>query len=279
MRQPAKSYGTHGNPFDWLKDMDKRASKLPPAKGVWEYPLFFFARYRRLRPILIRAGRLDKALHKARHESLAQFLSERAERITKQQETQQAVAGLTSEHRIQLAALLIDTEADIETFTRRKNAKDWSHKLGAEGPRRQRMLSRKLKKARASLSDLRQYATDLDPSLGFDYRRAADDALTQLVELREARSFAEHRTVYRELRQATKDPTTFAMVQLYWFFRSGCRLSGDEAEVRVALVRNAFWTTFGVARVAFFPKNQVGQSKGCQAVHEAVRRFCRQRAH
>jgi hypothetical protein len=274
MGQPAKSDSGRRKLFNWLKDFDKRASKLPPAEGMWTYSLFLFARYPRLRPRPIRAKRLDEALHKAGYESLAQLLSGRERQIAEHEETRRAIRGLKSAQRIQLAALLVDTAADIENFTGRRDAKDRSFKLEREGPRRQRMLARKLEASRRSLDNLRRYASALDASMGSSYRKAAEDALTRLSGLPTNRSFQGILTVYRELRQVTENPTTFAMVQLYWFFRSGCGLSGHEAEVRVALVRNAFWAAFSVAPVTFFPEYQVGQPRGCQAVHEAVRRFC-----
>jgi len=69
------------------------------------------------------------------------------------------------------------------------------------------------------------------------------------------------------------DPTTFAMVQLYWLLRHGCGLTGDESEVRVALIRNFFWAPLGVPKVKFRPFYEEGESQGCSAVRQAVRRF------
>jgi hypothetical protein len=83
------------------------------------------------------------------------------------------------------------------------------------------------------------------------------------------RSLAEFPALARELRQVTKSPVTSAMVWLYWFFRSGCHLSGDEAEVRVGLLRNALWKRLDVEEVFI----ATDQPRGCRAVYVAVSRY------
>jgi hypothetical protein len=135
------------------------------------------------------------------------------------------------------------------------------------------MLARKLAAARCSLEDLIQYANGLDPTLGGSYRKAAEGALEALATIPNGSSENLYQRLYGELREITEDPTTFSMVQLYWFFRSGCGLTGDESEVRVAIIRNELWIRSEVSKVDFIPAYQGDQSQGCQAVHEAVRRF------
>jgi hypothetical protein len=181
--------------------------------------------------------------------------------------------GLTKEQQIQLAALMVDVASDLEKYRNRKQAQVWFRSLGREGPRRQRMLLRKVAKVRQALDDLHKYAESLDPSVGSEYQQAADAALAQLSVLGGARPFEPLLDLSAELRGIAGDPTSFSMVQLYWFFRHECGLSGDESEVRVAVLRNELWHEYGVDRVAYRPRYEDAESRGCQAVHEAVRRF------
>jgi hypothetical protein len=198
-------------------------------------------------------------------------------RIAAHAQAKRAMDGLTSELRIQLAALVADVETDYQKFADRKSTRVWAQKLGKEGPGRKRMLARKRENARRALIELREYAKGLDATLGHDDQIAANDALDSLARV-EGDGLSEnyHLALYHDLCHITEDPTTFAMIQLYWFFRSGCGQSGDESEVRVAIIRNTFWTPFGVAPVVFLPQYQSGESLGCQSVHEAVRRFSSQ---
>jgi|HubBroStandDraft_6_1064221.scaffolds.fasta_scaffold32309_2 hypothetical protein len=280
MGQPAKSASSRGNLFDWLKNLDKSARKFHPADGWWSYSLFLFARYPHLRPRNASQGRLDKALQTSGCESLANLILDWEKRIAAHAQAKRAMEGLTSEQRIQVAAMVVDTETDYQNFASRKSTRVWSQKLGKEGPGRKRMLARKLENARRALNELREYATGLDATLGHDYQMAANDALDSLARVAgDVFSKNYHLALYHDLCHITEDPTTFAMIRLYWFFRSGCGQSGDESEVRVAIIRNAFWTPFGVAPVDFLPQYQPGESLGCQAVHEAVRRFHPHKAH
>jgi hypothetical protein len=146
----------------------------------------------------------------------------------------------------------------------------------SEGPRRAGMLERKVAAAEGALEDLKAYAEALDSLLGWNYVITSKSCLKQLRMFRKAAEYALE--FYRnELRDdehsAPEDATTFGMVQLYWFFRHGCDLSGDESEVRTALIRSAFWTHYGVLRVDVQERYETGQSKGCEAVRLAVRRF------
>lgn len=276
MGQHARLPSARGKPFDWLRDLDKRASRFPRAQHISEYPLFLFARYPRLRPGLIRRKRLDEGLYEAGYELSAQLFWQCEKQVEKHAE--RALRNLTPDQRIQLAALLIDVQSEIENFNSRRRARDWAGTLGREGRALQRMLPRNLDAARRSLRLLaargHRYAA-LDPSVGFKYRGAANAASDDLRELPEPkhRSFDEFPALSRELRQITRSPVTSAMVRLYWFFRSECGLRSGEAEVRVALLRNSLWKNLDVEEVALVLDNETDPSKGCRAVYLAVARF------
>lgn len=259
--------------FDWLANLDNRARRLPKAEAWWAYDLFLFARYPRLQPGPDQGKRLDIALRAAGYKAQLQLLMHWKGKIASLPASERILRSLGSAKQIQLFALMADIASDFETFERRRNARDWSRSLGREGPRRQIVLLRKLDFARQSLKVLQQYASALDPSLAIEYVEAATEALGRLTELGPIRRLEDLLPLSRELSEIAESPATFAMVQMYWFFRSGCRCTGDESEVRVGLIRNDLWTSFGVSTVDILSEAQTGQSQGCQAVHEAVRRF------
>ena len=67
------------------------------------------------------------------------------------------------------------------------------------------------------------------------------------------------------------EPIDSVQGQLYFFFRS-YGVSGNDAEVRVGLIRNAFLTEW-VGSVGVLKSYQDGESQGCDAVRKAVKRF------
>lgn len=165
-------------------------------------------------------------------------------------------------------------------------------KLASERPRRERMLKRKfsnvhrrldeivkspvyriargkINRVRQAVADLDDYRSALDPLLGA--RRPPQDELPRPEEI--ALTDFEGLLTKPEFHPIPTDPVASCMVQLYWFFRRGCRVSGNDSEVRVALIRNSFWTKLGESPVSFRPTYKSAESAGCPAVDAAVRRF------
>ena len=275
MGQRAKLSPSQGKPFDWLKDLDQRACRFPRATHISDYPLFYFARYPSLRPRTIRRKPLDEALKEAGHEHFGQLISECEKKVESQ--CGRAAEYLTSDQRIQLFALLIDIQDEIQRFKSQCLGRDRFCTLAREGPALQKQIPRNLDAARRSLLLLagRSHRYELlDPPSGRKYAAAANAALDQLGNLRklENRSFDGLATISRELRPVTKSPITYAMVRLYWLFHSGCGLRRDEAEVRVALLRNGLWKS-DVDEVDFSLGEDSDLPKGCRAVYAAVSRY------
>jgi hypothetical protein len=243
--------------FNTMADLDAQAATLPKARSWLTYPYFMFARYPHLRP-LKNGG------------TFWQKLEAWENRIESDSKAARALADLNPDLRQQLAALLVDIIAELEMY--RKKISRPPKTFVAEAERRKRMLLRKREKARRELENLRSYARDLDRLLAGDDEEAAGRCLEILAGIGDY----DHASILKALRGAhpvPDDPTVRGMVDLYWFFRQCCGLTGDEAEVRVALLRNTFWAKYGVAEVDYRPAYIAGESKGCQAVHEAVRRF------
>ena len=150
-------------------------------------------------------------------------------------------------------------------------------------------MDRKLLKAQKAVKDLMSYAKDSgvgnsadQPShaarqtLGYPYRRTSARALRALVVPSIVPPVVSDVEVYESLPSEYPRPAStevFGMVKLYWLFRHECGLTGDESEVRVARLRNAFWIEYGVRPVKFRAIYRAGESIGCNAVHAAVRRF------
>jgi hypothetical protein len=179
------------------------------------------------------------------------------------------VDGLDDHQRKQLAALLLDTITALESYkTYRRSAKR-VNKLARE-PGGVRTLNKKIEKAQAAVKELGDYARRLDIQ---DVSIVADLCFKKLSVLLIGDTTPQFYNSIKAMYPTPKDPVGLCMVQLYWFFRHGCGLKGREAEVRVALLRNGFWKELGVYEVPFRPEYKTGESRGCDAVHEAVRRF------
>ncbi len=257
--------------FNWLKSFDTEARQLPRAESWLLYPGFFFVRYPRLRP---KAGGDAKRRHhlESGAEALWQVVATWERRLTEHSKARSALKGLNSNKRKQLAALVLDTIADLGEFKARRRWHGRLRGLANEEERRSRVLRRKRNQALHVVQVLHRYARRLDSLLGRHDRLKAEAAIKALSGDEPSWSF---RSLLNDplLHPVPSDPIAFSMVKLYWFFRYGCGLSGDESEVRVALIRNAFWQRYGVSPVVLRPEYATGESRGCDAVRNAVRRF------
>ncbi len=130
---------------------------------------------------------------------------------------------------------------------------------------------RKVEVYRLTLIDLETYLKNLSPLLkpshffGYELPEPESVRFPDLVGLLKTPGF--HVT--------PANPVAPCMVRLYWFFRHGCGISGDQSEVRVALLRNAFWKKFNISSVEYRNRfdRESAEPAGCPAVIEAVRRY------
>ncbi|MGB7436252.1 MAG: hypothetical protein WBR26_06855 [Candidatus Acidiferrum sp.] len=256
--------------FNWLKWLDQEVRQFPSTADWSQHPPFQFARCR-----LLMMARYPQLQRPFPDEVLYRELSRGENQILGHPETRHVLDGLNDRQRKELSALFLDTFGCLESYRAHRRRANRVQKLAGEAPSRTRVLTRKLGKARRALEDLREYAETLDELLGSEHVRATKTCLETLQKLKEDTTAAEFYQSIESEYPALEGPVMLSMVQLYWFFRSGCGLSGHESEVRVAMIRNAHWTSFGVAKVDFIPayQKQTTRSRGCQAVHEAVRRF------
>lgn len=273
--------------FNWLKRLDEQAVKLPRAANwLTPYGPFMLERYPNLRPQPISGNVHSQIACESGEQTAAQLFAEWESRIAGNAEAAVCLEGIGAEQRRQLAALLLDTMVALETRPALDRTSQFARQVSREAAMRLRVLNRKLQKARQSIEELMAYAQDsgkwntLDASrhsarlaLGQPYRFAAGKALGAL-DIKGLPDTREHVELASEsLIPEDEDLEVFGMVQLYWFFRHGCRLSGHESEVRAARLRNAFWTEHGIRKVTYRAKYVRGQSQGCGAVHVAVHRF------
>ncbi len=255
------------SPLNWLKWLDGEVRKFPSGANWTHHPPFQFARCRLF--MMARYPHLQRLLP---DEVLYRQLARAENQVLGHPEARHALDGFNNRQRKELAALFLDSIDSLKSYRSHRRSAKRVHKLASEAKRRTRMLARKLEKVRRALEDLRKYAASLDVVLGWEYVRTAKTCLETLEKLKE--------DVDPEFCQSMKgeypkleDPVALGTVQLYWFFRHGCRLSGDEAEVRVARIRNAFWTEHGVPEVHYRPQYQTAESKGYDAVHVTILRF------
>ena len=269
-----RTVATRRSPLrNWLKELDQEVELAPKPTEQQRFSFFYFARYGRQKYLMLP----DAVFRKQISTMVNQLSREKG-----------VVDRLTPRQREQLAALTEDICTALETYNGTKaptasgqqwRRVGWKWKAGrartvaSEAARRKRRLRVKVTNARSALEQLRDYAKDLDPFLGArPHVITASKCLKELESLSHEESDELEQSLRREY-PVLKDPKDFCMVQLYWFFRHECGLSGDESEIRTAKIRNAFWTRYGVGQVSVQDHYQEGQSKGCDAVHQAVRRF------
>ncbi len=288
----------HG-PFNWLKELDSLAAGLPRAKR-WDYEYFLFARYPHLRPGDSPNWKRQFHLEGSRI-AFEEQLSEWERRIAEHSEAGRVLDGLDFEQRRQLSALMIDVITDIQDYVDRVPHHKRLRKAASEKPRRERMLNRKLGKAHQAIDrliesgdgdkvgparlwlarvadaqktveDARQYYAALDPLLRSS-GIVGDTLALPSVELPDVAGLLKNPVLH----PIPENPIAFCMVRLYWFFRQGCGLTGNRSEVLVALLRNSFWSEYGISPVKFRPKYDPDsvESAGCPSVIEAVRRYPR----
>lgn len=246
--------------FNWLDDLDRKAKSFPPADDWDKYPAFVFARYPRLRP---------KHVPHSEHKEFSQVIHNWKNRISDHPQASRCMAGLSYRRLRELAALVCDSALAIVHYRELQYEIKMLNKLMAEGPRHQRMVLRKREKVLKALTDLEEYCTrSVDPAFVDSIKIAVKQCREKLDP---GAPFPFDRSVFPDTRVFS--PLDEMMAKLYWFFRHGCKLDGQEAEVRVALIRNAFWTEYKIKRVPYRAEYKDFQSKGCPAVHQAVRRF------
>lgn len=262
-RAPKRTLSDDGNSEyeNWLLRLDQEAEKLEPG-GLFLYDPFMLERYPRLR-----------SASEREREAVENVISLEATRIGAHPKAERVLNGLDTKMQRQLAALAGDVREAIRQHSIHSGNRTGIAALERQAPPAQRRLDRLTADAVNTLRRMRACADGLPRELGVVHSNAASEALKAL-------SGARHR--YRPDSSATRmldtthpyteDQTTFAMVRLYWFFRFGCGLTGDESEVRVALLRNAFWQPWAEP-VTVLEQYIEGESQGSTAVRMAVARF------
>lgn len=273
---------------NWLELSDAEAPTLPRAKAWCNFPYFLQIRYPDLQPTppssspTSQTGRIKHRLFKLEKQAFYETLSDFRTQIETHEEASRAVEDLTEDQQQQVAALLVDSITSFEKYKPDANFAKELKQLDREAPRRLRTLQRKIDAAHDSLQKLHDYASQLHWTLRggwsqdhwhrwIDSKKASASCLEILedVELPKPESFSGD---LEDSNLHLNDPTSLYMVKFYWCFRHGCGLSGHESEVRVALIRNAFWTEW-TTPVKYLPSYDTVDSQGCTAVRQAVRRF------
>jgi len=244
------------------------------------------ARYPNLQPLPVTGNVRSQMICKSDERTAAQVFAEWEARIANNRQSAACLKKLNKGQREQLAALTVEIVSDLEIRTATDRSSQWKRQLCKQAPTRLQMLNRKLQKARQSVKELMAYAQDSRKEnapdsplyrarrvLGQPYIVPASNALRDL-DIKYLPDAQKHIKIATESQSVgSEDVEVFGMVQLYWFFRHGCGLSGDESEVRVARLRNAFWTEYGVSKIKYRASYVSGQSQGCEAVHVAVHRY------
>jgi hypothetical protein len=255
------------SPFNWLQWLDYEVEGFSNTSNWTHHPPFQLARCQ-----LFMMARYPQFERPFADGVLFREFSRGKKQLSEHPEARLSLSGLNDRQKTEAAALVIDIIEALSSYKAYRRRANRVHELAREAPSRIRMLNRKLKRAREAIEELREYSREVEGSLGWEYAGAAEDALVRLHRLNEDNHPEYYRTVVDEYPEL-EAPVTLGMIQLYWFFRYGCELTGDDAEVRVGRIRNAFWTSHGVSEVEIRTSYQTGLSKGCDAVHVAVSRF------
>ena len=267
--------------FNLLAWLDAEAANLSRATSWLQYPYFTFARYRHLQPSLTKPlDRSHLALLSGRT-VFRQNIRKWLRRIRTSQQAGEVMKNLKPRQRSQLAALVADSVEGFEAVGEYLRRLKWHKQLCAlahQAPSHQRVREQRLSNARSALGQLLEYEKSLPTGFAESLRAAAADSLKHLPERVPATLDFRRLLNDPELHAVPTRTANSYMVALYWFFREGCGLSGDDSEVRVALIRNTFWPPHGVPAIAYRSKYVTGESKGCDAVNIAVRRFRRPRS-
>jgi hypothetical protein len=271
---------TKEHPSNWLAWLDRKAPTLTRATN-WVADPFMLARYSNLRPQPISGSDRSRIACEIQEQIASRVFTEWESRIARTAETSVCLNGLNAEQRKQLAALLIQTITEIEMHAPEKRSSQWARCLRREAPARLHGLNRRLQKAQQAVEELQAYAQDSKADktdneaqhlarqlVGQIYGIVADKALKALT-MKSLPKVGQFIGIADE-HPIAKRVEAFGMVQLYWFFRHECDLTGDESEVRVARLRNAFWNEYDVSEVPYRKKSHVTESRGCGAVHTAV---------
>jgi len=202
-------------------------------------------------------------------EVLSRELSRGEDRLCGLRHAKRILRDLSGTQRKQLAALVLDIEQSLESYSRHGRNSEMVRELAATGDRRLRVLSRRVIKICSELSELIKYTKNLHPVLQQGHLRPLERSLEILEKLRVDPSFGEfYRSQIPEY-PARENPKQLAYVQLYWFFHAECKCTGPESEVRAAVVLNEF---FGLA-IKYIPRYRIDRSMGSSGVRQAVMRF------
>lgn len=251
-------------PINWLDDLDQKAKSFVPAVDWDEHPAFVFVRYPRLKP---------RNVPRSDHKEFSQILAKWHKRVSEDPQASCTITDLTGKNQQQLAALVLDTVLATRTYQSLRSKSRWGCMIRAARSRQERMLNRKVEAVLDALEGLYNYSMKLeDPQLGEPTR----DVIRKCLRLLGFNLPLPFRPLVLP-DKTVQSPLDESMVKLYCFFRYGCKISGHEAEVRVAIIRNAFWTQQGIARVSYRAEYEHGESKGCPAVRQAIRRFSKAR--
>lgn len=270
-----KSQGT--TPYEnWLEPWDWLAEDLPRASDWLQpgYAYFIFARYPHLRPIRPNRDEAKRSAWETGRREFWQTLDQWRERIENHPKAARLFEGLTRRSlRYQLAAHTVETVEALQEFQDIQKSNRHRRSLLLQIDRRNRMLQRHTKKAIGTLEKIRDYAASLDPILGGLYQAAASSCLDILSKVEPTPCLPPRiPTTTDFLSGPYENPADSGTVQVYWFFRDGCGLSGDEAEIRAATIRNEFWVKYGATHFYYRAQYSVDESKGCDAVRQLVRR-------
>jgi hypothetical protein len=242
-------------PINWLREIDRQAESLPKQPDNAYYGLFRLVRY----PWL-----LAEPLNQLVRIEMAHI----RKAISTDKETKRVLEGLSPVLRTQLAALIIDTRADLDDFFGKGELKN----LAKKAQMQTKKLRQALTQAKSAVRLLHTYASKAHPHIGENARVLAEEGFSFLEQIRiPTKKYVNELPEYSHILQPTKR-VGLNTAKLFGFFHYGCELTKAEAEIRTALIRNKFWVEW-VDTIPVRLEYDGIESKGCESVRRAVERF------
>jgi hypothetical protein len=263
-------------PINLLAHLDSCAESATPAESWVDGSWFLLWRYPRLQPSPrdLRHQMILRSNRRAVKATIKKSLNRLTELCPK------VLESLSLKLKWQLAAIIIDSDVDLERHFNYSEDRRSLTALIKGDPKRRRYLA-SLDRVRSTLNHaiadgvaLQSLSRELYIQKHIAFLiRILGEFESQLDNPPPSRTHWERRLhTLPSTFPGRDDPIAYYMVLLFWFFRDACGLSANESEVRTGLIRNTFWQRW-TRQVRVVEVSIPEESRGCNAVFRAVRRF------
>jgi len=265
---------------NWLSEWDELAKTLPPATDWEDYSYFLFTLYPHLRPKPVSDPQYRRIGFESGTRIFADSIRKWVDKILANNDTRRVLEDLSRDKQEQVAALVIDSIEELELHERYKDLREQLTTSTREaGSGKVKKLRRTVKKLLSVQHELERHSSSLHPLLAGEtlsdipqLESLIDRMISKIDEVQSPEYLRKATDHLPEMFPFKTKPIDSVQSQLYSFFRCRCGVSGNDAEVRVGLIRNTFLKEWA-GPVAVRKSYQDAESQGCDVVRKAVKRF------